>query len=79
MKQTSIRYVRICPALYLDAFRTTQNSNISKQNIKLFLKLQYVVVNSMLFKLGHKNVSHRAIFKLLVRKARLTSVASQAA
>ena len=57
-----------------------KNSNIPKQNIKLFLKLRYVVVIPMLFKLVLKKMGVTVfILKPLFLKARLTSVASQAA
>ena len=43
--------------------------SISKQNLKLFLKLRYDVVISMLFKLASKNGGHRAHFKASVPRS----------
>ena len=58
----------------------TKTQIFTKQSIKLFLKLRYVVVIPMLFKLvPFKTGVNVLIFKLLFLKARLTSVASQAA
>ena len=56
MKQTRIRSVRICPALYSDAFRTAQKLKYLKVEFYTFLKLRYVVFIPMLFKVVHQEM-----------------------
>ena len=49
------RSVCTCPALYPTHSVQHKNSNVSKESVKLFLKLRFVVVIYMLFKLVHHN------------------------
>ena len=66
MKQTKIRSLRTCPALYPHSVKH-KNWNLSTQNIKLFLKLWYIVVISMLLNLVHQKMDVIVlVFKLLL-------------
>ena len=73
MKQTRIRSVQIRLRHYTQKHSVQhKNTNISKQNFKLFLKSGYDVVIPVLFKLQYQNMGVIVlIFKLLFLKVRL--------
>ena len=59
--------MRKCPALYPDAFCTTQKLIFQSRIFKLFLKLGYIVVIPMLFTLLHQKIGVTLlIFKLFL-------------